>query len=230
MNRPVCRPAERPDFPALRNLWQEAFGDPEEITNQFFDLAFARDRSLILEVEGAPAAGLYWLPASFGIRRVAYLYAVAVSRAFRGQGFGSLLIQRACDIMESQGYEGVLLSPSEEGLFWFYGRLGFIPCCKKRRFCDLPVGTVLSPGEYESRRQAFLQPEDAVLSGPGVALFGESGGFFAFPGGVYARDDRKIVEAFGPGVETEAGETFAAMYRPLTGDTAMPETFSMFLD
>ncbi|MBO5657314.1 MAG: GNAT family N-acetyltransferase, partial [Agathobacter sp.] len=121
------------ELPILRELWKEAFGDSDEFINMFYTTAFSPDRVFAVgEEEGDSlrlCGGLYWFDESFvnasgETERIAYVYAVAVSKEKRGLGYGKLLMEGVHAYLKGRGYYGVLLAPAEEGLFEFYEKLG----------------------------------------------------------------------------------------------------------
>lgn len=238
------RPARQEDIPALWALWQEAFGDDDRFLEDFFALGFAPERSRVLTAEGRPVSALYWFDGVWGGGRFAYLYAVATEKASRGRGYSSRLLEDTCAHLQKAGYDGALLVPGEKGLFDFYGRLGFLPCCPMETR-PLPQGEgpfeALTPAEYESRREEFRAPGDGVLTGAALRFFARIGQFFACPDGVaavHSGEDGKafVMESFGA-VCGETAETIRgpggkdfAMFRPLGGHSPAPATFFMALD
>ena len=73
-------------IPQLRQLWQEAFGDPDDFLDRFFHVAFSPERCLCITVEDRVAAAAYWFDCDWEGKRCAYIYAVATGKAFRGRG------------------------------------------------------------------------------------------------------------------------------------------------
>ena len=74
-------------IPALRRLWQQAFGDTDRFLDGFFQTGFAPERCRCLWEADNLAAALYWFDTEYGVNRFAYLCAVATDSAYRGQGF-----------------------------------------------------------------------------------------------------------------------------------------------
>ena len=82
----IIKQPEPDQIPQLRQLWQEAFGDPDAFLDGFFQTAFAFDRCRCA-VEGSRVQGaLYWLDCAWEGQKLAYLYAVATRKDSRGQG------------------------------------------------------------------------------------------------------------------------------------------------
>ena len=79
-------------IPALRQLWQEAFGDSNAFLDGFFDTAFSPDRCLCVFEEDL-AAAVYWFDCRFAGRKIAYLYALATKKSHRGRGIARALAE-----------------------------------------------------------------------------------------------------------------------------------------
>ena len=228
------------EVPALEAIWREAFPeDTEGEIGDFFALGFAPERSLALYRQDRPLSMLYWFDGVWGGGSFAYLYAVATSRAERGRGYSSRLVEAACERLTKSGYDGALLVPAEPELFRFYGKLGFSPCCPRQRMAVSDTGglTPLTPREYEAFRKSFLKPGDGVLVGPALDYFGADGEFYEGPEGVLAVEEppepgAAAAEGFGRAVTAAPGETpgaDTAMFRPLGPGVQAPERFFMTL-
>ena len=138
------------ETPALRRLWQEAFGDTEEFLDLFFSVAYdpARCRRIL---DRTVAAALYWFDCETDGRKIAYLYAVATAEQHRGRGLCRTLMADVHDLLAQQGYAGAILVPGTAALFRFYEKLGYKTCA--------------SLGEYSwtaGEKPATLQPVDAA--------------------------------------------------------------------
>ncbi len=161
----IDRPAA-PQYPQLKALWQEAFGDPESFIEGFFATAFSPDRCLCITENGAVAAALYWLDCRWEEKKCAYLYAVATAKSFRGRGCCKALMSRAHGLLREQGYAGALLVPGEPGLSSMYGKMGYKPlCCMDTLTCRAQGAVPLTradPREYAAARKALLPPGGVV--------------------------------------------------------------------
>ncbi|MBQ9767110.1 MAG: GNAT family N-acetyltransferase [Lachnospiraceae bacterium] len=154
-------------LPALRNLWQEAFGDTEEFLNTFFATAFSADRCRIATENGTVAAMLYWFDCLFEDRPVAYVYAVATAKAFRGQGLCHKLLADTHRHLEARGYAGTVLVPGSESLFRFYKAMGYEAFGGLRELsCDRAETSVslteIDKTEYAALRRKLL-PKGGIL-------------------------------------------------------------------
>ena len=122
----------------LRNLWKEAFGDSDEFLDLFFSTAFAPERCLCILSENKIAAALYWFECEYEKHPLAYIYAVATAKVYRGQGFCQQLLKATHSLLKQQGYIGALLVPGSEALFDFYKKAGYqTTCCHHTYRFDL---------------------------------------------------------------------------------------------
>lgn len=154
-------------MPSLRSLWQEAFGDTEGFLDVFYQTAFSPDRSRCVTIDGETAAALYWFDCLCQDKPVAYLYAIATAKDFRGQGLCHRLMEDTHRHLEALGYEGAILVPGSAELFKLYESMGYRTCCHIREFSCLGAaeGVPLQPiskTEYAKLRRRFL-PEGGVL-------------------------------------------------------------------
>lgn len=116
----------RPEhIPALRRLWQQAFADPEEYLDSFFETGFSYDRCFCVFREEQPVAAVYSFDCLWQQKPVAYLYALAVEKDHRGQGLSRLLLSDTHAKLQSAGYTGAILEPAEPWLWDYYGSMGY---------------------------------------------------------------------------------------------------------
>ena len=118
--------------PALRRLWQEAFGDTDAFLDTFAQTAYSPARCRCVTVDGDVAAALYWFDCTHADRRLAYLYAVATAKAYRGQGLCRALMDDTHRHLTALGYAGAMLVPGNASLFDFYARMGYRTCTSVR--------------------------------------------------------------------------------------------------
>ena len=154
------RPGTAGDLPALRRLWQDLF----------FTHAYAPERSLLLIRGGAPAGAAYWFGCTMGSRRLAYLYAVAVSPEHQGKGLGSAMMDALHQTLAAQGYDAVLLVPGEEGLRQFYGRFGYRTCSYRPDAVALPPLEPVTPAQYARIRRTLLPENGVIQEGENLAF------------------------------------------------------------
>lgn len=155
------------DRPKLTRLWQEAFGDTESYINIFFDTAFSPARCLTVTVDGELAGALYWLDCELDEYKMAYIYAVATAKAYRGRGICAALINDTHRRLEALGYSGALLVPGSDTLFKMYEKLGYKTTCRIGEFSVTANETKadirsVDKHEYAILRRKYL-PEGGVI-------------------------------------------------------------------
>lgn len=248
---------DRPDrshIPALRRLWQHAFGDSDAFLDSFFRVGFAFDRCRCLHLDGKLAAALYWFDCSWNGKKVAYLYAVATDAALWGKGLCQALMEDTHKHLQSLGYAGAALVPGDAGLFSLYGKFGY------RSFC--PMGTVsvaagepvtvtpISPEDYRLRRQLCIGADAIVQDRVVTDFFATYGGFYRCGDTIFAASreenavylqeylgDPGLLEGIVAALQAEkgivklpGGSQSAAMYLPLDNDPTLPDYFGLPLD
>lgn len=165
-------------LPELRVLWKEAFGDNDIFLNHFYSTAFdksrcrvaltKKDASLSNDVSSPNlAAALYWFDCTLGDQRIAYVYAVATAKEFRGNGACHLLLEDTHKHLKSLGYSSVVLVPGNEALVHLYEGCEYELCTKRNRIeCaaeDMRVELrEIQKEEFATLRREFL-PANAVV-------------------------------------------------------------------
>lgn len=154
-------------YSQLRALWQEAFSDTDFFIDAFFQTAFSDDRCRCAVEDDRVAAALYWFTCSCEGKNIAYLYAVATAKEYRGRGICHRLMEATHAHLKSLGYDAVILVPGSESLFRFYERMGYRICSKIREIhCNVSDEEIriesIDRYEYEHLRRKFL-PESGVL-------------------------------------------------------------------
>lgn len=154
-------------IPELQSLWQEAFGDTQDFLDDFRRTAFHTDRCRCAVTDGKVVAALYWFDCLHMERHIAYVYAVATSKACRGQGIGHELMENTHHHLGKIGYEGVILVPGSKGLFRFYEGMGYRISSTIREFsCDASVKEdslcCIDAEEYARLRRSLL-PQGGVV-------------------------------------------------------------------
>lgn len=154
-------------IPALWTLWRETFQDPQEFIHDFAETAFHKDRCRIVTRNNEVAAALYWFDCLYQDKRIAYLYAVATAKKYRGQGICHRLMEDTHAHLIKLGYEGAILVPGSKELFGFYKSMGYETCSYIREFtCDANAGEIkihpVTPEEYGRLRRQYL-PAGGVI-------------------------------------------------------------------
>ncbi len=161
--------ATREDIPALRRLWKEAFGDTDAFLDLFFSTGFSPARCRTVKEGDSLLGALYWFDCLWEGKRLAYLYAVATAKAFRGQGVCARLMADTHRHLQSLGFSGAVLVPGSNSLFKMYEHLGYA------RFggiteVSVAAGAVpvsaqqISATDYMEKRKSLL-PAGSVLPG-----------------------------------------------------------------
>lgn len=155
------------DIPALKKLWQEAFGDTDAFLDSFFDTAFACERCLcVMEAECIRAAA-YVLDCSYPSGKLAYIYAVATAKVARGRGYCHSLMAQLHRVLKARGYVGCILVPGEASLGDFYRGMGYeffggINVLSAQKGGSSTLLRKITGEEYAAMRRSLL-PAGAVL-------------------------------------------------------------------
>lgn len=235
---------------ALRTLWTECFGNEDGWIETYFGTAFDPKHVCALTRQGRLAAGLSWMDASCGGRRLAYLYAVATAPDFRGQGLCRELMGLAHEKLAGLGYAGCILVPADAELRNMYGRMGYVNFGGIREISaragePLPVWQI-SPGDYAALRRTYL-PAGGVVQEAGAVEYLAAGAKLYTGAGflLAASPDGFGVELLGnasaaPGILGALGfergnfrvpgDRPFAMFHSLTGDSWTPGYFGLALE
>ena len=237
-----------------KQLWREAFGDPQSFIEAFFRSGFSPLRCCALEDDGELTAALYWFDCRWNEKKLAYIYGVATAKAHRGKGLCRKLMENTHLHLQQCGYDGAVLVPADDGLFAMYEKMGyrgFSPM--EKREISAAGKTEVSPidaaGYAKLRRQRL--PEDGILQEGDTLSFLESYAQFYIAGDAVfcaAREDATlyIQEFFGDpekissiaaslgaekaSVRLPGGNKPFAMYKSFTQCDAMPSYFGIALD
>lgn len=168
---------------ALRQLWQDVFGDSDAFLDSFFTLGFSPSHCLCAMEEGRILGALYWLDHSCRGNKLAYLYAVATAPAARGRGICRSLTQQAKTLLTRQGYTGIVLVPAEAGLVTMYEKLGFTSSSGIRETTclrgEMPVSCrAVGATEYNSLRNRLLPQGSALLGEKALTFLASQAEFF----------------------------------------------------
>ena len=235
------------EIPLLQSLWQEAFGDPPEFIESFFQNGYSPERCLVLYVEQTPAAALYWFDCLWEGEKCAYVYGVATAQQYQGKGLCKALMTQLHQTLCKQDYAGAVLVPAKEDLFTLYKKLGYTPFCPTEKQTILPDGTVsvvktsglcnVPAGAVTHTREAlqFLESYCHFYTGDGFCFWGtvENGTLYiqefsgdssllpAICGAIGA--EKTICRVYGSGKDY-------AMFLPLCDPDFYPRYFGIPLD
>lgn len=202
----------REQIPQLRSLWQEAFGDEEAFLDAFFDIGFSPDRSRCVITEDGVVAALYWFDCRWKDRKLAYLYAVATRKNFRGRGLCRQLMADTLQVLASQGYAGTLLVPGDQDLLRMYEGMGYSVCTQIREFvCQRGRNPValrpVEPEEYARLRRRYLPENGVIQEEETLAFLASQCGLYAGENFLYAEDAELLGDsAAAPGILAALGK------------------------
>lgn len=221
------RSATPADLPRLRSLWRQAFADEDAFIEQFFETAFAPERSQVALLGDVVCSMLYWFPLICRGQSMAYLYGVATAHEAQHRGLCTALLRHTHALLERAGAAGVLLVPGTKQLVSFYRRLDYRPCCPMAplvaaRGSDPLLLKQVSPEEYGALRQTLLPSGGVEQGGVNLTFASRLSGLYAGEGLLLCaqkRSDGSILgqellcrdpESAAPGVlaalEADAGE------------------------
>ncbi|MBR5809227.1 MAG: GNAT family N-acetyltransferase [Clostridia bacterium] len=154
-------PANHRHREQIIELWNGAFGDRTEDVKKYLDTILKY--FLVYEEDGIIKGMLSVLPVYFCNKRGGYVYAVTTHKDHRGQGICNKLMEY---VKADKTYDFLVLKPQNDGLFEFYGKMGFekVSCLsKKELYVEEPEKnyklTTLSAQEYEMARNAYFGEE-----------------------------------------------------------------------
>ena len=210
------------DIPLLRQLWKDCFGDTDSFLDLFFSTAYVPERSLVLAEQEEILGAAYWFDCSVKDRKLAYVYAVAITPARQGQGLGSALMDGIHTALRRESYGGALLVPGEEGLRRYYQKFGYRTCSFRPGEVSLPPLSPVAPAEYARLRRELL-PENGVLQeGENLAFLSHLADFYHGNGCIatLSREDGSCLELLG--AAQEEGSVPYAMGRSLD-ENSLPD-------
>lgn len=242
----------------LKELWQEAFGDPREYVDLFFRVAYSPRRCRVVLEEGRVLGAVYWLDCSCRGRKLAYIYALAVRSHCRGRGIGSAALDDVQGLLEQLGYAATVLVPGSQTLRDYYEKRGYRPFGSIREFlCTGAAEEVqlrrITAEDYALQRRellSFLEKGPVLQEGENLALLAAQCRFYAGQNFLLAartQEDTLVgVELLGdprtaPGILQTLGYsqgTFRtrgegmpfAMFRPLVPEAEPPTYFGLAFD
>lgn len=160
-----------PDYPALRELWCQVFGDSPEYVDAFYDNWGDQIWGVVLKEGRAVVSALtcFALGTLRGHQVIA-TYAVCTAPPARGKRYGSLITEYARDLVIHSGAISIL-SPAEPSLVDFYKPLGYEPNFTSCHFNNPGFGATGSTstsdsasGFYEITASQYWQLREELLS------------------------------------------------------------------
>ena len=166
-----------------RRLWQEAFGDTDEFLDLFSSTAYAPERSRTITVDGHLAAVLYWFDCEYDGKKIAYIYAVATAKPYRGRGLCHRLMAQTHEHLQENGYAGAILVPGSQALFDLYAGMGYKTCSFMSEMTCEAEGEIeyreINKTEYAELRRLFLPQGGVVQEGANLDFLEKQARFFA---------------------------------------------------
>ena len=177
-------------LPQLRDLWMEAFGDGDDFLNNFYSTAFDESRCRVACVKKDTAdsgtdlaAVLYWFDCTIGNQRIAYIYAVATAKEFRGNGACHMLLADTHKHLKSLGYAGAILVPGNEALVHLYEGCEYETSTKRSRIeCsseDMGIKIrEIDKEEFATLRRDFLPAHAVIQEGENLDFLATQAKFY----------------------------------------------------
>lgn len=236
-----------------RRLWREAFGDSDTFLDDFDRTAFSPERYRAIIIDGEVASALYFFDCEFNGGRLAYIYAVATAKAFRGQGLCRRLFDETHAYLSDRGYTGAILCPGSDSLFDFYKSMGYSTCTYVNEY-EATTGdgvgvTEINKDEYARLRRKYLPEGGVVQERENIDFLATFSKFYSGDGFVLTarEEDKRLFCAELLGNADVAGITSAlgyergffrtpgngrpfTMYYPLGKKSPLPTYFGLAFD
>ena len=225
-------------IPALRRIWQQAFGDSDVFLDAFFETGFSYNRCRCIFRENEPVAAVYLFDCQWQEKKIAYLYALAVEESHQKQGLSRLLLADTHAWLQQRGYAGAIMEPASQSLRVYYRRLGYrsFGGRKELEFTagDFPSAAVtLGELSYEQSRQQFLPINAICQEGAFTKMLHTQAEFYGCNHFVAAvsREEPRILEFLGdekyiPGFLNQLNIKKAAVRLPGGEETAVYLSFT----
>lgn len=128
--------ADESDYPELKNLWKTVFGDSDDVLNYFFEKTVDPENIYAYRKDGKVVSAFYLIDSSVIENNkkysAKYLYAAATLPEYRRHGIMGDMIKYAAQILKLKGTDLLFLYPSNDKLYDYYGKLGFLPQFNER--------------------------------------------------------------------------------------------------
>jgi GNAT superfamily N-acetyltransferase len=174
MSEILTRNPRADEIHLLKSLWSSVFGNIG--IDAFFRLFFKTELCVVAEKNGSLAAMGYLIPSGNIVSaangtdnkrpvKCAMIYSVGTLPEHRGLGLGTIIVNNLISLAGESGYDAVVLCPSEDGLFEYYGKRTKLRdwfYISESIFTKPPEGTPtvlpaeISVDEYMSAREKLL--------------------------------------------------------------------------
>lgn len=174
--------ADNCPFADLKALWLDAFDDPPDVPEAFFATGFSTERFQCVWQDHKPVSALYWFDCTLQGQKIAYIYAAATAKDYRGRGLFRQLMAQTHETLVQKGYAGVVLVPGCRSLYDLYEKLGYRTVTSVAEFdcdwADTPVTLQeITPDRYAALRQNLL-PEGGLVQEKETLDFWQTQGTF----------------------------------------------------
>lgn len=171
----MIRLADIKDIPSLKEIWRISFGDSEEYIDMFMEKQFKCAETVVYEEDDKVIAMFFLFRCDFSISGKAYpsfyLYAAATLPEYRGRGIMGSMIKFSKEYASKNGFDFIILSPAEKGLYDYYRRFGFSECFKSAKISlkaktkeECPLSLLRNrAAENFSLRNRIVKNTDGVL-------------------------------------------------------------------
>lgn len=160
------RSVKTEDYPLLKKMWCDVFGDSQEVVDNFFNETVQPDNIIAVFYGNEPVSALYLLDSTICVDgksyQAYYVYGVSTLAEHRGKGLMKKCLDKAYEKAACDNVSYLYLVPAEESLFTLYGKAGYkigfynVSCELHRN--DYPKGNytqcVLTFDEYIKYRQS----------------------------------------------------------------------------
>ena len=118
------RTANKNDKKQLYRLWNEVFGDSEDVINTFFESVIKAENTVLAEIDGYIISALYLIEAEIVSNKKAYkayyVYAAATGKEYRKRGIMAKLLEYADSLADKRKVDYLFLHPASEKLYDYY--------------------------------------------------------------------------------------------------------------
>lgn len=117
------------DFEHMKAIWRMAFSDSDEFIQTFYDTLYKNGYAIVSRDEGVAVAAAYLLPCQLVVNgrlySTYYLYAAATHPSHRNKGHMGGILRKAEEVALERGIDFIVVVPSEDVLFNYYGKFGY---------------------------------------------------------------------------------------------------------
>ena len=145
------------DFDSQCALWKEAFGDSAEFINTFKRTAYSLKRSRVVKDGENVIGALYWFDCFDKEKKIAYIYAVATKKEYRGKGICKALMDDTHKLLKNFKYDGAILVPGSKSLSEFYAKIGYQTATYIREFSCSRSNDKININEISKKDFAVLR-------------------------------------------------------------------------